>query len=336
LLVGLLVLGSCINVNNDDVIGGTPATYKEFHNYPDGRKSSTGLLKIHNSINSPALLFTDSVSPTNYIGTVDSLSDIKVKLPEEKFYTIVAVDKANYEEKKEQAAQYSNLTYHSNSQPYSLSVKTSNTSGGGTWVINNHTNYWVALEKSDRSGIIYAVVSPNAQRATVPISLNENYNYIPHFYKELKYDGRVIALVESFDEASADTARASTAIPRFTTDIGAGKLPSANIKPAVFFTNSSDKTVRVFYGQNNQLSNGAEPGDDFALVSGDSAMFTNGIEVDSHTNNIQFDSIAWNSRKVVTQDMSMQKDKVYRIVLSGPNSNYSTTVEEKNASEYFD
>ncbi|AEF80571.1 hypothetical protein [Leadbettera azotonutricia] len=310
-----------------------PAKYKEFFNYPDGRKNSTGFLEIRNSVASPALLFTDSVLPANYIGTVDSLSTIKVKLPEQKFYTIVAVDKALYEERGTQASQYSDLTFYSNTQPYSMAVTASNTWGGGTWIINNNTTYWVSLRKSDLSGTVYAVAAPNAKRVSVPIQIGQNFDYIPHFYKELKYDGRVIALVESDQLKSADTVATTEAQSTFTTDIAPTTVPSASIKPAILFTNSSDKTVRVYSGQNNQLSNGASQ--DFALASGSTQMFTNYVDAGSNTNSINFASIAWSNRVPVTQNMVMQINKVYRIVLGGANDSYTTTVTEEDASAYF-
>jgi len=65
--------------------------------------NANGTLTISNSVATPVLLFTSDVSPENYIGTVGSLSSVKVKLPEQKLYTIVAVDKANWQEKGEQA-----------------------------------------------------------------------------------------------------------------------------------------------------------------------------------------------------------------------------------------
>ena len=150
-----------------------PLIYKEFYNYPNGRENTNGTLEIKNAMGSPVLLFTDSVSPANYIGTAGSNSSIKVKLPDEKFYTVVAVDKDTYEEKQEQASQFSNLTYYSNSQLFSITVSASNIFGEGKWIINNNTDYWVSLEKSDRSGIIFAVAAPNAKRVTVPIKFNE-------------------------------------------------------------------------------------------------------------------------------------------------------------------
>jgi hypothetical protein len=308
--------------------------YKDFYNYPDGRKNATGTLEIRNTVASPVLLFTDSVSPANYIGTAESLNSIKVKLPEEKFYTIVAVDRATWEERGEQASQFSDLTYYSNLQPYSMTVSASDTFGAGEWIINNNTSYWVSFIKADQSGIIFAVTAPNAKRVTVPVKLNETFDYIPHFYKELKYQGRVIALVESDVLSAADTVFTTDANPRFHTDIGTDITPpSADIQPAVFVTNSSDKTVRVFSGTNKQLSNGAS-GVDFALTSGMSQLFT-GLEAGTSTKSINFSSIAWTSREYVSEDTTMAINKVYRIVLNGTGGTYSTTVTEEDAEVYF-
>jgi hypothetical protein len=317
----------------------TPATeegFEDFYNYPSGRADSTGTLTIGNNVASPVLLFTSDVSPANYIGTVGSLSSVKVKLPEQKFYTIVAVDKANWQEKGAQAAQYSELTYYSNTQGYSITVSPDNMSGAGQWIINNYTTYWVALKKSDLSAN-YAVVAPNAKRVIVPIQIGANYDYVPHYFKELKYDGRVIALIESDQQAEADTATTTETRTSFTTNLGQGAtaLPTTDLKPAIYFTNSSDKTVRVYVGSQNQLSATGVSGTDFALVSGATQMFTSGIDEGVHTNTINFNSTAWAQNKFVSQDVVMQKNKVYRIVLNGPNQSYSTTVTEQDAEEYF-
>jgi hypothetical protein len=327
-----LILFSCDNPNSGGGNNNVPPSYQNFYNYPDGRKNASGTLEIRNSAASPVLLFTDSVAPVNYIGIADSLSTIKVRLPEEKFYTIVAVDKATWEERGDQASLFSDLTYYSNMQPYSMSVHASSAYGAGIWIINNTTNYWVAFRKSDQSGTTYAVAAPNARRMSVPIQLNTNYDFIPHFYKELKYNGKVIALVEYDDNRRADTVTTSEARRTFTTDIGNLAQPSINIKPAIYFTNNSDKTVRIYSGQNYQLG----MGDDFAMASGMTEMLT-GLEADTNTNSIQFASIAWETRVSVTENMIMQNNKVYRIVLAGnqTDNNYSTTVIEEDASMYF-
>jgi len=274
------------------------------------------------------------VAGANYIGTADKLNSIKVKLPEQKFYTIVAVDKALWEEKGEQANYFSDLTYYSSTQPYSMAVRPSSTAfGGGKWIITNRTSYWVSFKKSDQSGEIYAVAPPNALRVVVPVELNVPFDYIPHFYKELKYNGKVIALVESDLMKGADTVSATDQSPTFNTEIG-GNLqpPSAKVKPAIYVTNTCDKTVRVYQGQNNQLSNGI-PGMDFALSSGSSVMFT-GFDVDTNTNQINFGSIAWDNRVYVTQDTVMETDKVYKITISGQSS-YTTTVTVVDGSEFY-
>jgi hypothetical protein len=333
------------------LIGGTepepepdpyPPIYKEFFNYPRGRENANGNLTIKNAAGSPVLLFIDTVFPANYIGTAGSNSSINVKLSEEKFYTIVAVDKDTYEEKEEQASQYSNLTYYSNSQLFSITVNASNIFGEGKWIINNNTDYWVSLEKSDRSGVIFAVAAPNAKRVTVPIKFSEGYDFIPHFYKEIKQQGKVIALVESDDIGQADTAWTDENHPIFTTDIGGPgadiEVPdeNADTKPAVVVTNSSDKTVRVYTGTHNQLTNGAL-GADFALASGITQLFT-GLDAGTSVNTINFDALAWGGKRVFVsgQDMAMEINKVYFIKLEGSGSNYSATVTDiKDAEEYF-
>jgi len=310
--------------------------YEGFYNYPIGRESSNGTLTITNSAVAPALLFTDSVSPTNYIGTVGSLSSIKVKLPDEKFYTIVAVDKAKYEDKGADASQFSNLTYYSDTQYFSITVSNS-TTGQGKWTINNNSDYWVSLRKADQS-VVYAVVAPNAKRVIVSVEFGVTYDFIPHFYKEVKEKGKVVGLIESDysdDIKQADTVITSKEEPSFVTDIGG---PEANIElpkdtqPAIFVVNNSDKTVRVYSGQHKQLLNAAGTVD-FALATGRSQLFM--LEPETNVNDIQFSSIAWDKRVYVTEDIPVQINKVYKIELKVTAGVYSTVVTEEEAEGYF-
>ncbi|MDR1398920.1 MAG: hypothetical protein LBJ41_03250 [Treponema sp.] len=312
--------------------------YAGFYQYPTGRANANGTLTIRNAANSQALLFTGSVGPANYIGTVEGLSSIKVSLPTENFYTIVAVEKANYEDKGNQAYQFSGFTYYSSIQPYSISVSPSNLSGAGKWILSNQSTYWVALQKADASGDNWAVLAPGTLRTEIPIPIGTNIDFVPHYYKELKYNGKVIALVEFDDVAQADTVATSTNSPTFTTTIGATVTPpSANLKPAVLITNNSDKSVRIYSGQNNQLSPSGTPGEDYAMASGWTAMITSGIEEGANTNTINFASISWQSREYVSVDKVMEKDKVYRIVLAGnQTTGYTTTVEEDSVEEFFE
>jgi len=346
LMAAVMALASCsanvsVNDGNDDNDDNKiPDKYKYFYNYPDGRKSPTGTLMITNSINSPVLLFMNSADPdsdgkyNNYIGTVDSLNSIKVTLPEQKFYTIVAVDRKTWEEKGDQAERFSDLTYFSRTQPFSMKVSPSSMGGGGKWIINNNTNYWVSFKKSDQSGEIYAVAAPNAKRVLVPVQIGQTYDYVPHFYRELKYQGVIYALAESDVLSAADTVivRSTTPNLTFTSDVAPAKVPSSKIKPTIFFTNSSDKTVRVYSG-NMQLSNGAEAGDDFALMSGDYSLFS-GLSAGSNINSINFRSIAWVNPVYVSQDINMENNKVYSVILNGRDP-YTTVVTEQDAEEFY-
>jgi len=314
-----------------------PAPYTDFYNYPTGRADATGTLRIKSNNNATVLLFTSDVTPANYIGTVSNLDSIKVKLDTQKFWTIVAVDKKTWEEKKDQAERVSALTYYSNIQPYELTLSPGNTAGGGTWIINNPTNYWVALQKTDGSGEVYAVAAPRTQRVRVPIQLNTNIPYVPHFYKELKYEGQVIALSEYDDTRQGDILRVTSQNPTFTTDISKDITPpSANIKPAIFVSNSSDKTVQVYSGAQKQLSNGGGiPGEDFAVVSGVPEIFT-GLTAGDNVRAINFSAL-YQDRFYVTQDMAMQNNKVYKIFLEGSftGGTQKTRVEEVDGDVFY-
>jgi hypothetical protein len=301
--------------------------YGDFKNYPTGLENDNGTLKIINASGSTALLFVDSVSPGNYIGTVGSSSSIKVRLPEEKRYTIVAVDKARYEEKGEQAFQFSCITFYSNVQGISITVKAGSTFGEGQWIINNNSGYWVALEDVDGSGTVFAVAAPNAKRVTVPVEFEKSYEFIPHFYKELKQNGKVVEVAEFNDESQRNIVYFDKNTPIIHTTIEDPIEPppaSENIKPAVFITNSSDKSVRIFIGPNDQL--GVDV--DFSLNSGRTQFFS-GLEPGTNVNTINFEALG--VRFYVSQDMTMQNNKIYRIVLSGKKfPDCSTTVDEED------
>jgi len=316
----VLSLAGCPTEDDGDE-SETPAVYRGFHNYPLGRQDTNGLLTIRNTVNSQALLFTNSVEGGNYIGTVDALGSINVRLSEQKFWTIVAVDKANYEERVNMASQYSTLTYYSNTQPFTVSVTPSNTSGNTTWTMNNNTSYWVQVRSADQN-TTYAVLPPNALRVTIPINLGQTYPFIPLFSKELKYNGRVIALSETSDREQGDIATTTNALPTFTSTFSNVPITSG-IRPTVLLINNSGRTVEVFYSS-ARMTNGAIGGE-FVVLSGDSQLI-GGFEDGFSTQFINFSTVAWPTNKYVSQTIPMVNNKVYRVTL-GTNGD-TTTVEE--------
>jgi hypothetical protein len=335
LLVAGFVLGlaGCSDGSGGGSEDETPDWAAGFYNFPTGRVNSTGTLTITNQIASEVLLFEGTVDKDKYIGTAGSLSSVKIKMPEEKFYTIVAVDKANYIERRGQAAQFNSLTYYSNLQPYTVPVTPSSTWGGGNWVFNNNTNYWVQVKKADLS-MNYAVIAPNAQRVTIPIGVGEIYDYFLYFSRELKYDGRTIALVDFTDRSQSNTAQVSNSAPTFTTNINNANVPSSNIKPAVMVINNASQTVRV-YRSNTQMTNGA-PGGDFVVVGGQRQLIS-GFEINDLTTVINFQALAWETPKYVpvTQEWSMIADKVYEITIPISGEASGITASEVNASKYY-
>jgi hypothetical protein len=317
------------NSGEDDQGETVPAVYNGFYNYPTGRVNSTGLLTIRNTVNSKALLFTNSVDGANYIGTVDALGSINVKLSDQKFWTIVAVDKANYEEKASQASQFSTLTYYSNSQPFTASVTPSNTSGNSNWIMNNNTSFWVQVRSADQN-TTYAVLPPNALRVSIPVNKGQNYPFIPLFSRELKYNGQVIALSETSDREQGDICSTTDSRPTFTSDFSNVPIQSG-IRPTVLLINNSGRTVEVFLSS-SRLTNGAIGGE-FVVLSGDRQLIS-GFGTGDHTNLINFSAIAWATRKYVSQDIVMESNKVYQVTLGVGGD--STTVDVKEATEIYE
>jgi hypothetical protein len=307
--------------------------YADFYNYPMGRVDQSGLLEVSTNIAQETLLFDGTVDKDHYLGTISPLGKVNLKMSEERFFTILAVEKSNYEERRSQAAQFSVLTYYSNTQPYSVTVTPSSTYGNGSWVFNNNTSFWVQIKKADLSQN-YAVIAPGAQRVSVPIATNTPYDYYVYFSKELKYQGKVIALVESTDRSQANTAQVTDALPTFTTNIAAADVPNS-IKPAVMLKNNSNKSVRVYYA-NQQKTNGAA-GNDLVIVGGATQLIS-GFEINDDTSSIEFYALAWTPNKKVptSQSMPMLADKVYEITIPSNEEASGITVTEVDASTYYE
>lgn len=323
--------------------GSEKNVFKDFANYPAGKKDSSGHLTIKNQIAESVLVFTDIVKPENYIGTISANSSITVKLNAEKFYTIVSVVKSAYENYEKEASQTSALTYYSNSQGYTISVSPENLQGSGKWIISNPTKYWVSLEAVDNSKT-YAVVQPEALNVLVPIKTDTNYSYKVVYKKELKYQDKILAIADMTIRSQNDTAVASKSNNyRFTTDIPAnadGNSLSNNLSPAVYFTNQSGKTVQFFNGQ-MLLANAASANDEFSIPFGATEMLT-GLSAGANVNGLLVKSVAWDPQSC-TESMEMKNGKVYKITIT-QNTDEGTkatkpilwSVTEENGSNYYD
>jgi hypothetical protein len=308
---------------------GGDSLYTGFYNYPNGRVDPAGLLKIKNLANSTALLFNGEVKAENYIGTMPPLGSVQLKMPDDNFYVIVAVDKANYEERQGQASQVSIRPYHSSTYAYSAEITPISTYGGGTWIFNNQTTFWVEVQNTNKTGETYAVVAPKALRFSIPIAFDSPYDYRLVLSKELKYNGKIVTVIEATEQSNNDTAIATEDKKIFTTDINEGNAPTSNVKPAVMVKNSSGKTIRVYHGT-QQMTNG---GDDLVIASG-SSQLVSGFELNDNTKDISFKSSAWTEDLKVPTDIgkNMLANKVYEISISNSGA---ITVSEVAASTYY-
>jgi len=328
------LLASCDDGNNDN--NNTDSIYNGFYNYPTGRvDSNAGRLTIKNTLNSEVLLFYEKVDKGNYIGTIGNLGEIRVKMPEQKFYAIIAVQKANYEERKAQASQFHEMAYYSDTQAYTISVSPSSLWGGGNWRFNNYTNYWVEVRKADLSQN-YAVIQPNAKMVNIPIEVGAIYDYSLYYSRDLKYNGMIIAKVETTNPKLDDSVQVNAQNPTHVTDIENVNV-TANTKPYVMVINSASVAVRVFYG-GTQKTNGA-PAGDIIVPSGQRLLFA-GFEPGDLTTNLNFRASSWvtNHRYVPeSQSIIMASDKVYEVnIPSGAEPAASAiTVVEVNATNYF-
>ena len=321
--------------------GGT-GVYADFYNYPTGKVNANGTLTLKNQVASEVLVFTDSVKPENYIGTIASLSSIKVKLTSGKFYNIVAVQKSTYEENPTQATQASKLAYYSDTQGYTVSVSADSLTGSGTWIFNNSTNYWVSIDSVDGQST-YAVIAPKTQRVAVPTQTNKSYDYKIVYKKELKYNDVTLAISEVSRQEQNDTAVfKSTNNYTVTTDLSLS-LDSEydKLAPSVQLINNSGKSIRVYNGNIQVTSFGELESDDYVALDGETAFFT-GFTAGASTSAIKIRSTAWTSAIDCTENMTLEKGKVY-VITVGKNTSTEAgaspvtwTVAQKEASEIYD
>lgn len=323
------------NTNNE-----IPEIYKDFYNYPTGKQNETGTLTLKNLVNSSVLVFTDSVAPANYIGTIPALSSIKVKLTAGKFYNIVAVQKSVYETNPELASQTNKLAYYSDIQAYSISVSPENLTGGATWIFNNNTNYWVSIENVNNSNDIYAVISPNAKRVSIPVQKNTSYAYKVVYRKELKYNNVVIAAAEKTSMEENDEASFYN-LDSFTTDLNGVATADgyADLAPTVQFINNSGKTLRVYNGQ-VQLSDAGISADDYTLANGVTAYFA-AFTAGTDSTALNIRSVAWKGNPKCTENVTFEAGKVYIVkVTENKGEDKETnpviwTVETKGAEQFY-
>lgn len=316
--------------------------FSDFYNYPNGKMNDNGTLTISNNVAQEVLVFTSEVVGKNYIGTIPANSTIKVKLDDEKFYTVIGVCKATYEDKQSQAAQTSCLTYYSNTQTYKVSVSPSNLTGAGKWIFNNNTNYWASIESVTNDGNVFAVIAPSAKRVEVPIELNKAYDYKIVYKKELKYNNKVLAIADSSVVSDNDTVQLDETLTQFTTDLnGTSTKLADDLAPSVLFINNYNKSLRIYNGQ-IQLSNIGSTTDDYVIMSGRTAMIP-GFTAGTSTSGIGVRSNALNGNQLCTESLIMEKAKVYRITVE-VNTDTTTnstnpikwTVVEETATNYYD
>ena len=325
-MMGILLAGfsSCDliqNLNGEEESSGD-SLYSDFENYPKGKENSKGLLTLTNDANTKVLVFTDSVSGENYVGTIEALSSINVALEPGKFYSIVSVTKEAYENNPELAVQTSILVYYSNIQAYTVSVAPENMTGTATWVFNNYTSYWASIEKIDGSGETYAVIAPNAKQVSVPVQTNKNYDYKVVYKKQLKYNGNIIAVSNKTSSTENDTASFMN-LTTFTTDLyGDATKDNSDLAPTVKFVNQTGKTIRVYNGQ-VQLADTGISADDYTLASGLSAFFTGFVD-GSKLSDLSIRNISWSKNYSCTNTSTVLKNGyVYTVVVSKSSSNSS-------------
>ena len=326
--------------NNDNSTNqNTPAVYNGFYNYPIGHVDQTGKLTIQNQAATDVLLFNGSVTAENYLGTVNSLGSVLLKMPDEKFYSIVAVDKSTYEEKTIQASQTSSFAYYSNTLTNKVNVTAIKSSGSGTWLISNPSNYWVTFTNIDKTQN-YAVIAPGTSNVNIPIEPYKFYNFRIFFTKEITLNGKTVAVVETTDtDHMSDSAIATEYNDyQFKTIINSDAF---TLKPIIIVKNNLDKDSVYTNKSSIQLTNGANTLDSrLAVGAGESQVYT-GLEAGDNINTINFENTTWTDagkgNLYMTNDTELENGKVYVIEVSGtsPDNRTCNLVNVEDAEIYF-
>ena len=341
--------------SNVEVDGnGTPTSgmFKGFYRYKtNGRENEDGTLTITNQLSSSVLVFEGELKPEAFIGTVKGTSSMKVVLSNtEKFETLIAISlktySDNYEKYKtieaamEKTPQSQALAYYSNIQSYTVSVSPKNLLGAGTWVFNNNTDYWVDVQCVDNSGTSYAVIAPGSLQVKVPVVLNQSYSAKFVYKKELRLNGKVIAVSDVSYQAQNEDFMLEEGDTVKTTDLSANANDLTNkVNPAICFINNTDKGIRVYNGD-TLLSNYGSQNTDYVLNSGKTAMFT-GLTASSTLAQLKIRSSAWTGAQSFSgNSQTLALGKVYVVTVSGNTKTDATidltwTVEEKDGAEYY-
>ncbi|GAB6390651.1 MAG: hypothetical protein MdMp014T_0024 [Treponematales bacterium] len=295
-LLGALALVFAVMISACNLFGGSDEDDDKWYE-GTGLENGTGTLTIKNISSSPVLVFYGEVDEDHFAGKIGGLGSIKVKLPSESPYSLIAIDKSAYESRGAKAEQTSYFVFYSASVAYEISVTASGSFGQNEWVINNYSNYWVALRNVNGSGENFATVPPNVQNVKV-YKPDGTYYFRPRYFKEIKVNNQTLGLAESENNDEANIVQFDSSNRTFTTDLGgaAGLQPSTDLNPMVRVTNNSDKSVTVHQAEKKLLPESAE---DFALMSGKTYTFTGGgnpfeaIAAGTHTTSLNFRTIAW-------------------------------------------
>lgn len=355
LAISLLVLscnnGNTVRINSDDdydyndSIDYSGTVFAEFVNYPKGKESPKGTLKIENLLTTESILvFNGSVEGKNYVGTVAEGSSINVKLEADKFHTLIGICKSAYEKNPKQATQVSARTYYSNTQGYTVKLSPSNLSGAGRWTFNNKTSYWVQIKNLDESQT-YAVIQPNMQQVTVPVELNKTYTYKIIYEEEIKLNDIVLAINPYSDDAQNDSFMLTSGNTRRDTNLtGIENSAAAKSDPIVQVINNSGKGLFLYNGD-TRLAEFSSTSADFVLNNGGQGYFT-GFANNTNLSALEVDSTAWSNGKYKcdaknedASEVSMESGKVYVVEITGTDSSSSkeppkfTLKEIKNLSD---
>ena len=324
------------NENNQNI----PAVYNGFYNYPTGRVDQTGKLTIQNQAATDVLLFNGSVTAENYLGTVNSLGSVLLKMPDEKFYSIVAVDKSTYEEKTIQASQTSSFAYYSNTLTNKVNVTAIKSSGSGTWVISNQSNYWATFTSIDRTQN-YAVIAPETSNVNIPIEPYKYYDFRIFLTKEITLNGKTIGVVETTDTEEVYDSAIATESNNYQFKTITSDFFVPTLKPSILVINNLDKDSVYTNKSSTQLTNGTSTLDSrLAVIAGSSQLY-GGFEAGDNINTINFENKAWtengHENLFVTENIKMENGKLYIITLSGSDiATINTSVEVVDAETYFE
>ena len=172
--------------------------------------------------------------------------------------------------------------------------------------------------------------------------MEQDLPYKVYFTKEVTFNGKVIAVVETINRELGGIGWTDSEGPIYPINVGTGELkPVSSLKPSILVKNATSTHSVYCLKGNTYLSNGAVATGNFVLRAGRQQLFV-GFNTGDKLNTVNFENIAWTDtgkgNLFMTDDTVLENGKVYVIEITGTSSNdrACSLVSVEDAEAYFE